>query len=222
MTKNEKRIGPQSVLDLGTCYGTYTTDAHDRLDPERRALLRAAALAAAGSALPAAARQVLAADTAASKARPQEGDRLVYAGGEKDGNVIAPADVPLGGPQVLAWAKDPKTDTVRDGSRLNQVLLLRLDPASLDEETRQHATADGIVAYAATCTHAQCPVSGWRSETKRLHCPCHDSEFEPQHGGKVVAGPAPRRLPALPVKIGDEGALIVAGEFTGRIGTRPT
>jgi Rieske Fe-S protein len=203
--------------------GAAAAEQHgDRPNPERRTLLKAAALTAAASALPGAvAHDVLAADTAASKARPQEGDLFVYAGGEKDGKVITPADVPLGGPQVLAWAKDPETDTVRDGSRLNQVLLLRLDPASFDEETRQHATPDGILAYAATCTHAQCPVTGWRAETKRLHCPCHDSEYEPQHDGNVVAGPAPRRLPALPVKIGDEGALIVAGGFTARVGAHP-
>jgi len=33
----------------------------------------------------------------------------------------------------------------------------------------------------------------------------------------VMGGPAPRRLPALPVKVVD-GQLVVAGVFTGRVG----
>jgi Rieske Fe-S protein len=36
-------------------------------------------------------------------------------------------------------------------------------------------------------------------------------------GAKVVSGPAPRRLPALPLKIAD-GQLVVAKPFTGRAG----
>ena len=42
------------------------------------------------------------------------------------------ADLPLGGPQTLAWPMQPANGTVRDGSRLNKVLLLRLDPAGFD------------------------------------------------------------------------------------------
>jgi rieske iron-sulfur protein len=67
------------------------------------------------------------------------------------------------GPQVLAWPKEPKTNVVRNGSRLNQVLLLRLNPDSLDDQTLPRA-ANGIVAYSAICTHAQCPVTGWVDE----------------------------------------------------------
>ena len=130
--------------------------------------------------------------------------------------MITPADVPAGGPPIIAWPMDPASKTVRDGSRLNQVLLLRLDPASLDESTKPHA-ADGIVAYSAICTHQQCPVSGWNAEKRILHCPCHQSEFDPQHDGQKVAGPAPRPLPALPVKIAD-GTLMAAGTFLSRVG----
>ena len=41
---------------------------------------------------------------------------------------------------------DPATGVARDGSRLNQVILIRLDPATLDADTAARA-ADGIVAY---------------------------------------------------------------------------
>ena len=40
-------------------------------------------------------------------------------------------------------------------------------------------------------------------------------------GAKVIGGPAPRRLAALPLKIVD-GQLIVAGVFTGRLGASTT
>ena len=97
------------------------------------------------------------------KARPQAGDQFVYFSGDRKGKVVKPDDLPLGGPQILAYPKDPATDTVRNGSRLNQVLLIRLDPAQLSKDTSANA-AEGVVAYSAACTHEACPVSMWRKE----------------------------------------------------------
>jgi rieske iron-sulfur protein len=154
-------------------------------------------------------------ESAAASERPRDGDRFVAA--ERNGVELKPGDLPLDGPPVLAWPKDPKSGVVRDGSRLNQVPLLRLDPASLDADTRGHA-ANGSLAYSAICTHAQCPVQGWDKERHVLKCYCHNSEFDPRANGNVVFGPAPRNLPALPARI--EGGLLVAvGTFTGRVGS---
>ena len=126
------------------------------------------------------------------------------------------ADLPLGGPQILAWPMDPANKTVRDGTRLNKVLLLRLDPAGFDATTRERA-ADGVVAYSAICPHAGCDVTQWLAETQRLECPCHFSQYDPKAGAAVVGGPSPRPLPALPLKTVD-GRLVVAKPFTGRVG----
>jgi rieske iron-sulfur protein len=155
-------------------------------------------------------------DDPKSKMRPQIGDFLVRSDGEKKDNPITAADLTIGDPPVLAWAVDPTSKVLRDGSGLNQVLLLKFDESALAPETRPHA-ADGVVAYSAVCTHAQCPVSGWISDRQVLHCPCHQSEYDPRQDAKVVGGPAPRSLPALPLKVTD-GKLQVAGLFIGRVG----
>jgi rieske iron-sulfur protein len=158
-------------------------------------------------------------EPAEANARPKAGDRFVFAESDHPGIEIKPADLLIGGTQIQAWPMDPLSKTVRSGSRLNRVLLVRVEPASLDDETRAHAV-DGIVAYSSVCTHAQCFVTGWNQEQQVLHCPCHQSDYDPRHNAKVVAGPAPRALPALPLKILDE-ALTAKGPFLGRVGTRP-
>jgi len=147
--------------------------------------------------------------------RPREGDVLVKAG---DGNQrpLAAADIAPGAKPIMAWAMDPINGTVRSGSRLNQVLVLRLDPEKLSPETRSRA-ADGVIAYTAICTHMGCEVDDWLENEQRLYCPCHGSKFDPTDSAKVVEGEAPRPLPSLPLKL-EDGKLIVAGAFTARVG----
>lgn len=101
---------------------------------------------------------------------------------------------------------------------LNQVLLVHVDPAKLSGSEQSHA-ADGIVAFSATCTHQRCPVTGWLTTSQHLQCPCHQSEYDPLQNCKVVAGPAPRPLPPLPLAMVN-GELQVAGPFIGRVGGR--
>lgn len=161
-------------------------------------------------------------DQPGSSDRPKKGDLLVVSEGERVGAVIAPDDVKLGEPPLHAWPKDPKTSVVRNGSRLNEILVIRLDPGEMDEETRSRS-AEGIAAYSAICTHTGCSVTGWlKSETGAkdvLKCFCHNSEFNPREGAKVVFGPAPRRLPALPLAIADR-SLTIAATFVGRVGAQ--
>ena len=146
---------------------------------------------------------------------PKADDFLVRAGGN-DLQPLTPGDIALNEAPMTAWAMDPVDKTVRSGSRLNAVLLARFDPSRLSAVTRSHA-ADGVVAYTAICTHSGCEVIDWIAENQILSCPCHDSLFDPKDDGKVVDGPAPRMLPALPLKIVD-GKLAVAGPFTSRVG----
>jgi rieske iron-sulfur protein len=158
----------------------------------------------------------MAQDSEPRLARPQEGDRFVFATGERKGELIMPADLPMGGPPVMAYPMDAQSQTVREGSRLNQVLLIHLDAAGLTDDTRTRSAA-GIVAYSAICTHAGCDVADWKNDTKTLMCFCHYSEFDPKDGARVLEGPAPSRLAALPLKVVD-GVLMAAGGFSGRVG----
>jgi rieske iron-sulfur protein len=157
---------------------------------------------------------------APAKSPPQAGDELVFAEGELKGEPVTATAVPLGGPLAGAWAKDPATGTVRSGSRLYRVLLVRLDPAALDAKTRARA-ADGIVAYSGFCTHAGCPIQHWKAAEQAFYCHCHSSQFDPRAGGRVVNGPARRPLAGLPLRLeGDR--LVVAGEFVGKLGVPKT
>jgi Rieske Fe-S protein len=161
-------------------------------------------------------------DQPGSDERPQKADLLVITEGEHAGEVIKPGDLKLGGPPLHAWPKDPKTSVIRKGSRLNEILVIRLDPAELDDATRAHA-ADGIVAYSAICAHAGCPVTAWvkqdGGDKDVFKCVCHNSEYDPRQGAEVVFGPAPRRLAALPLVIAD-GSLTVAATFVGKVGAQ--
>ncbi|QOZ43818.1 Rieske (2Fe-2S) protein [Bradyrhizobium sp. CCBAU 53340] len=160
-------------------------------------------------------------DQPGSDERPQKGDLLVLSEGDNEGQLIKPDNLKLGGPPVRAWPKDPKTSVVRSGSRLNEILVVKLDPNELDETTRARA-ADGIVAYSAVCAHAACPVTEWvkadqGGDVTVFKCPCHNSEYDPRQGAQVVFGPAPRRLAALPLSL-SEGSVTVAGPFIGKVG----
>ena len=189
-------------------------------DQTRRSLILTALATAASVAAsrPAAADE----DQPGSDERPQKADVLVFSEGDHEGEVITPQDLKPGGPPERAWPKDPKTSVIRNGSRLNEVLIIRLDPAALDDETRAHA-ADGIVAYSAICSHAGCPVTAWvkgaEGDQDVFKCVCHNSEYDPRHSAEVVFGPAPRRLAALPLAI-TEGSLTVAGTFVGKVGAQ--
>jgi rieske iron-sulfur protein len=208
-----------SVENMGV---SLVTDMSSPPDHARRTLILTAL--AAGVCV-AASQSATAADEdqPGSDERPQKADLLVASEGDDEGKVIKPQDLKLGGPPLHAWPKDPKTSVIRSGSRLNEILVIRLDPAELDDETRSHA-ADGIVAYTAICAHAGCPVTGWvkgeEVDKEVFKCFCHNSEYDPRHGAEVVFGPAPRRLAALPLAIVD-GSLVVAGSFVGKVGGQP-
>ena len=182
------------------------------IDARRRRVLKGAIMLGLGGGLSVC---HLGAQGDRASARPEAGDLLVRFG-DSNNTPLTPRDISLGAAQTMAWAMEAGSGTVRSGSRLNQILLLRLDPATLAADTRSRA-AEGVVAYTTICPHTGCDVDGWQSGEQLLACPCHDSIFDPKDGGRVVDGPAPRVLPALPLAIAG-GKLVVAKPFTAPIG----
>ena len=86
---------------------------------------------------------------------------------------------------------------------------------------RQVAVANvegDLHAFDDVCTHQQCSLAEGELDGTTIECPCHGSQFNPNEAGKVMQGPASRALPNLPIKIGDDGSITVAGDFSGPIG----
>jgi len=150
--------------------------------------------------------------------RVKPGDRVIFAAGEHQGQPARIELVLQGNPPMAALPADPATGAVRDGSRFNKLLLLRLRPDELDAETRG-LSIDGVLAYSAICTHQGCTINAWNKDARAFQCFCHHSEFDPAAGGRPTKGPANASLPLLPLTIVD-GALIVAADFTSKPGLR--
>src|SRR5262249_12782360 len=60
--------------------------------------------------------------------RPKEGDHLVAIDAANPEG-LSVRDI--AGPLIMAWPMEPATKLIRNGSRLNKVVLVRLDPATL-------------------------------------------------------------------------------------------
>jgi rieske iron-sulfur protein len=151
-----------------------------------------------------------AAQADSASAPPQAGDLLVRLS-DKSLKFLRPDDVVLGAPPLHAWPIVQASNVARNQNRLNELLLLRLDPATLNDETRS-ISVDGVLAYSALCTHAGCIINDWIPSQNVLACDCHASEFDPREAGKVADGPAAHPLPPLPLKVAS-GNLVVAKPF---------
>ncbi|MCB1897325.1 MAG: Rieske (2Fe-2S) protein [Zoogloeaceae bacterium] len=191
--------------------GAITRAPDDCPSPQRRKtfkLMACAALAATAGIRP----------SFADGDGPQVGDLLVRDGDESK-TPLTSADVKLEKKQLIVYPLDPKSMTVRDGSRLNRIIVIKLDPTQMDDKTAPLA-ADGIIAFSAVCVHQNCDVNGWLPKEKEFLCVCHFSKYSPLRHGEVTGGPAPRPLPMIPVKL-DGDKLVIAGEFNAAPGGAP-
>ena len=102
------------------------------------------------------------------------------------------------------------------------IIVVRIDPA--DIVSQQGGTSEepwdynGVLAYSKVCTHVGCPISLYEQRTHHLLCPCHQSTFDLADSGRVVFGPAVRRMPQLAISVDSEGYLIARGDFAEPIG----
>jgi Rieske Fe-S protein len=149
---------------------------------------------------------------------PQIGDRFqVVGGGPLADQVVRPEHIDFNVSPLEAFAYEPEFGTLRRGSRLHRLLIVRVDPAEMDADTLA-ATADGVLVYSAVCTHKGCTVNGWLAEARRFRCPCHLSEFSVVEAGRAMDGPATRSLPFVPVGIDGEGFVVARDSFNRKPG----
>lgn len=85
------------------------------------------------------------------------------------------ADVPIGGSKLFAYPDEA-----------SHAILIRLEE-------------DRFVAYDQQCTHLLCPVIA-QPEQGRLHCPCHNGNFDLETG-RVLSGPPERPLPQIDLAV---------------------
>ena len=71
-----------------------------------------------------------------------------------------------------------------------------------------HLPGGRLVAYNQRCTHLSCAVY-FDPVTTRLVCPCHEGFFDPS-SGHVLAGPPPRPLPTVELRI-EQGEIYAVG-----------
>jgi thiosulfate dehydrogenase (quinone) large subunit len=151
--------------------------------PGRRALLaRAAAMAAvAGLGGTTALVAWLTRRPTAADPGPEAADPGAPATG--GGRLAALADVPVGGALAVTL------------------------PGSAGGALLVRPSADRVVAFSRTCTHAGCAVD-IGPDGRTFRCPCHAAVFDAATGN-VLAGPAPAPLPPVPVRV--NGPDVVAG-----------
>ena len=139
---------------------------------ERRKFIKSCAIIAAVGATEGLSSRAEAASSKPERARPVPGDQLVIEDGHGNARAISASELVLEAQQVLAFPQDPTTGVIRSGSRFNKVMVMRLDPALMDEDTKANS-ADGVVAYSAICTHQGCDVNSFIADKKEFFCFCH-------------------------------------------------
>lgn len=188
--------------------GAQTTDAG--VDNQRRIMLKIAGLSAAGGC----AMHLGEAQAQESSVQGMtKGDLLVPAKGEQ--KPVRLEDIKVGAKPLLVFPFDEKNQKPRDESRLNKLMLVRMDEAELSDDLRARAVS-GVLAFSAVCTHQGCDVTEYVVADKLLMCFCHFSKFNPADG-TVAKGPASKSLPWVALAQKD-GLVVVAGEFSGRPG----
>ena len=191
--------------------------AHRTLGPDRRdILIGGSAVATAGLIIPG--------SSPANTAKPPEkmptqaGDRIQFIKGPNKDKLVRPDLLEAGEKPIEAFPFDPENEVLRRKYRLNRLLVLKLDPGEMDDDTRARTDDSGVLVFSAICTHRGCTIKSWLEEERELRCHCHLSRFAALNVGRVMNGPAKRELPMVPVKVDEEGFVVATETFTSKPG----
>jgi len=154
-----------------------------------------------------------------------DGERVYLRYEHSELTLVRPEDIAAGGiatvfPYKRSWSEEEAHEGLRGSD--NPVMLIRLRP----EQAAQVIEREGQVGfnygdyyvYSKICTHLGCPASLYESQTARLLCPCHQSQFDMLEYAKPIFGPATRALPQLPIDVDDEGYFYAKGDFIEAVG----
>ncbi len=97
--------------------------------------------------------------------------------------------------------------------------LIHLTPEMIEKartESRDEFVVDGFVALNSIGPHLQCPVE--LPEGDEIVCVCHGGGYFNVIDGSVIAGPPPRPLPSVRLRIDSNTGDIYATELIGNIG----
>jgi menaquinol-cytochrome c reductase iron-sulfur subunit len=111
-------------------------------------------------------------------------------------DVASAAELPAGVPKQLEYVA-----TVQDGY---------LESKTQKAVWAVKQTNGEVTVFSPMCTHLGCGYH-WDGGAQQFKCPCHGSVYD--ISGRVLAGPAPRQLDALPSKVDNGRLLIVFKEF---------
>jgi thiosulfate dehydrogenase [quinone] large subunit len=149
----------------------------------------------------------------------QDASRRAFlaAAGKAAGMLVATLAAAAGAAPLVAGREQPRAAGRLAGrQRVGYLWQVPVGQAQLFELPRSREPAimirlaqDQLVAYGAICTHARCVV-GFDPASRLIVCACHGAEFDPRRGAAVVAGPAPRPLPRVDLRI-DRDAVYVQG-----------
>ncbi|HJZ86257.1 MAG TPA: ubiquinol-cytochrome c reductase iron-sulfur subunit [Polyangia bacterium] len=124
-------------------------------------------------------------------------ERTVW-GGEEPIRVAALAELEPGQPLRVSVVGTRRDGWLRlDGIKLGACWLVR--------------DVDGRVrAFSTVCPHLGCGID-WSPNSKRFDCPCHGSSFDAD--GRRVAGPSPRDMDELEVKLAGQDVKVLYRRF---------
>lgn len=74
-------------------------------------------------------------------------------------------------------------------------------------------TEDGLMALYWKCVHLGCTVP-WNDGAKKFLCPCHGSVYD--LNGQNIAGPAPRPMDQMEIKVNGEEIIVNTGKISQR------
>ncbi|WP_267897882.1 cytochrome bc1 complex Rieske iron-sulfur subunit [Nocardia suismassiliense] len=141
--------------------------------------------------------------------------------------LVRPEDMDAGGMEtVFPWKEKWRGDEHATLQSLrgirNSVMLIRLRTEDAQKAIKRKGQESfnygDYFAYSKICTHLGCPTSLFESQTNKILCPCHQSQFLATEWGKPVFGPAARALPQLPITVNSEGYLVANGDFIEPLG----